>query len=76
MFVNESMYIMQKWSVPLTLQFLWGKQVVGKVMFHLALKLRYSCLGLFSDMCKNQLGSCSCCTVTLLWFGSASSPFS
>ena len=50
MFVNESMYIMQKWSVPLTLQFLWGKQVVGKVMFHLALKLRYSCLGLFSDV--------------------------
>lgn len=39
MFVNESMYIMQKWSVPLTLQILWGKQIVGKVMFHLALKL-------------------------------------
>lgn len=76
MFVNESMYIMQKWSVPLTLQILWGKQIVGKVMFHLALKLRYSCLGLFSDTCKNQLGSCSCSTVTLLWFGSASSPFS
>lgn len=52
MFVNESMYIMQKWSVPLTLQVLWGKQIIGKVMFHLALKLRYSCLGLFSDTRK------------------------
>lgn len=49
MFVNESMYIMQKWSVPLTLQFLWGEQIVGKMLFSLALKLRYSCLGLFSN---------------------------
>lgn len=39
MFVNESMYIMQKWSVPLTFQFLWGKQIVGKMVFNLALKL-------------------------------------
>lgn len=39
MLVNESMYIMQKWSVPLILQFLWGIQIVGKVMFSLPLKL-------------------------------------
>lgn len=40
MFVNESMYIMQKWfPPPPTLQFLWGMQIVGKVMFSLPLKL-------------------------------------
>lgn len=39
MFVNESMYIMQKWSVPLTLKLLGGMQVVGKMMFSLPLKL-------------------------------------
>lgn len=39
MFVNESMYIMQKWSLPLTLQFLWGMQIVGKMILRLPLKL-------------------------------------
>lgn len=39
MFVNESMYIMQKWSLPFTLQFLRGMQFVGKMMFSLPLKL-------------------------------------
>lgn len=48
MFVNESMYIMQKWSPPPPLA-VPSRDADRSLMFSLPLKLQYSCLGLFSS---------------------------